>query len=746
MENIYLLLVIVLFALAVSDLIVGVSVDALNFLSTSFALKSAPRWMIFALSGFGILLGLIFSGGMTEVARNGIFHPDQFLYPEIMTIFLAVMIADVLLLNIFKTFGLLVSTTVSIIFNLLGASVAVAVVKLKRSGSPIIDLTQFINADKVLAIISGILASVAIAFIVGFILQWLIRIIFTFQYQKRIRYFGSLYGGVIFLLLSDQLLNITNRVSWFPNDLSDLLQNNRSAFLFLSFIVGIILLQFLQLLWKKLDILKVIILIGTFTLAIAFGGNDLANFIGVPLAGFESFKASHIGGVPTSSEMSMDILNQPGNTAFLLFLAAGVILFLSMLNSRKSRILSFATDDYSIQNEGLERIGYFPVSRSIIKGSIVTASKVGKYINPRIRSWVNNRFDQHAGEEQTIDKPGFDNIRVANILLISSMLVYSGTCLKLPLSTAYITFMVAIGTSLADRKWDRESAVWRISGMISLIGSWFFNAATAFIVAALLALLILAGGNILAMILGIIVVLNLIRKKIFHRKREVVILESEEFPEPTVKAESVLIKTNQDTSNAIIMISKAYYLGLSSFHSENRDQLGEIEAEIEEFNQRMRKLKANIFRIIQKLQQDSIETGHYYVQIIDYLREMAHSIKYLIKPLYEHLGNNHKPFSEEQNEELIQFTTQFTDFLNFALHIIKESRFEQIEELIIKRKEILDTMRDQERKQIRRIKRKETNSRNSVLYFSLMSESKNLLLQTVNLLKATRDFVSYTKS
>jgi Na+/phosphate symporter len=306
--------------------------------------------------------------------------------------------------------------------------------------------------------------------------------------------------------------------------------------------------------------------------------------------------------------------------------------------------------------------------------------------------------------------------------------------------------MVAIGTSLADRKWDRESAVWRVSGMISLIGSWFFNAVTAFIVAAALASLIFAGGNVIALVLGIIVVLKIIRKQVFHRKREVIVQEAEEFPESTVKAESVLIKTNQDTSNAIIMISKAYYLGLSSFHSENRDQLGEIDAEIEEFNQRMRKLKANIFKIIQQLQQDSIETGHYYVQIIDYLREMAHSIKYLVRPLYEHLGNNHKPFSEEQNEDLIQFSTQITDFLNFALHIIKESRFEQIEELIVKRKDILDSMRDLERKQIRRIKRKETNSRNSVLYFTVMSESKNLLLQTVNLLKATRDFVSYTKS
>ena len=236
------------------------------------------------------------------------------------------------------------------------------------------------------------------------------------------------------------------------------------------------------------------------------------------------------------------------------------------------------------------------------------------------------------------------------------------------------------------------------------------------------------------------------RKFRINHKGELNQSETDLFSESSVKAESVLIKTTEDSSNAIIMISKAYYLGISGFHSENRNLLEEIETETEEFNQRVRRLKANMFMVIQQLQQDSIDTGHFYVQIVDYLREMAHSIKYVVKPLNEHLMNNHKPFAEDQNEELTLFSNQVTDFLNFALHIIKESRFEQIEELIQKRQTVLELMREQEKRQIRRIKRKETNSRNSVLYFGVMAETKNLLLQTVNLLKATRDFVSYTKS
>jgi Na+/phosphate symporter len=255
--------------------------------------------------------------------------------------------------------------------------------------------------------------------------------------------------------------------------------------------------------------------------------------------------------------------------------------------------------------------------------------------------------------------------------------------------------------------------------------------------------------HFLSFILGILVawvILYYSRNRKIKFKGETSPVETEDFSESSIKADSVLVKTTEDSSNAIIMISKAFYLGISGFHSGNRKLLEEIETEIEEFNQRAKKLKANTYRIIQQLQHDSIETGHYYVQIVDYLREMAHSIKYVVRPLNEHLINSHKPFADDQNTELTEFSSQVTDFLNFALHIIKESRFGQIDELIQKRHEILELMRDQEKRQIRRIKKKETNSRNSVLYFGVMSETKHLLLQTVNLLKATRDFVLYTKS
>jgi hypothetical protein len=621
-----------------------------------------------------------------------------------------------------------------------------SIVEIKKSGVLLTELPQYLNTAKSLAIIMGILLSVAIAFILGFLIQWILRILFTFNYQKTVHYFGSLLCGVIFSLLTFFILNNIKEASWMAKVTASVLQDNMQLILGASLLGWIIFFQVLQFILKGFDILRTALVAATFTLAFSFAGNDLANFLSVPIAGLESFTRWHESGISSGNNFLMGVLNEPVNVAYFPILFAGIIILLSMLNFREVRSLGFMADDYPKLSERSEKPGYFPVSTSIVRGSLLMSSRFRKFFSPVIRNWINNRFIQSNGDGQITETPSADKISMLIVLVISSSLVYTGAVLKIPLSTAYITFMVTLGASLADRRWNKESAAYKVSGIISLIGTWFFNAFIAFMVSAVIVLLILAAGEIMALVLAAIAFLGVIRNGIIRRKRGAIIQVSEEFSDLTVKAESVLVKTNQDTSSAIIMISKAYFLGLSSFHSENKEQLYEIGAEIEEFNQRMRKLKANIFKVIQKLQQDSIETGHYYVQIIDYLREMAHSIKFVVRPLYEHLINNHKPFSEEQNEELIQFSTQISDFLNFALHIIKESRFELIEELIVKRGDILETMQAEEIKQIRRIKKKETNNRNSVLYFTLMSESKNLLLQTVNLVKATRDFVSFTRS
>lgn len=746
MANLYLLLIILLIVLSVSDLIVGVSIDAINSLYSVITSKVVPVIYILGAAGLGILLGVNFSGGMMEVARNGIFRPEQFAFSEILDIFLSVIITLIFLRNVFNNTNIAVSTTVSVIFGLLGASFFISVVEINKSGLLLTELPRYLNTGRSLAIIAAILGSIIAAFVLSFIIQWICRMIFTFRNKKIIRRYGSVLCGFVFSLFTVILLDQFREASWIPGPIFYIFRYSTPLIWMISLIGWTFFFRILQFIWKKIDTVNIAIIAATFILAFSFAGNDLSNFLGVPIAGLESFKTWQISGNPTVNNFLMNFLNEPvKNTGITLF-TAGIIIFIGIVNYREINPLTYMRDDYPKLNEVTEKQGYSPVATSIIRGSILMSCRLGKYISPGIRKWVNNRFIQENGNGQGSEVSSIDHLRLFNILVISAMLVYTGKVLKLPLSTAYITFMVGLGTSLADRRWNKESAVYKVSGIISLIGSWFFNAFLAFILAAVIAVLILTGGSILAIILGILAFLSALRNRLIRRKREPITQETEEFPELTVKAESVLVKTNQDTSNAIIMISKAYFLGFSAFHSENKEQLCEIDAEIEEFNQRMRKLKFNIFKVIQKLQQDSVETGHYYVQIIDYLREMAHSIKYVVRPLYEHLGNDHKPFSEEQNDDLTQFSTQITDFLNFALHIIKESRFELIDELIVRREDILEAMRDQERRQIRRIKKKETNSRNSVLYFNLMSESKNLLLQTVNLLKATRDFVTYTRS
>ncbi|GET27247.1 inorganic phosphate transporter [Prolixibacter sp. NT017] len=745
MESFYLILVIILFALAASDLIVGVSNDAVNFLNSAIGSKAAPKWLILGVAGLGVLIGATFSSGMMEVARKGIFHPDMFAFSEIMTVFLAVMITDIILLDMFNTFGLPTSTTVSIVFELLGSAVAVAAVKIKEASGSMVELAQYINTEKALAIISGILVSVVIAFTVGTIVQWFTRLVFTFKYEKKIRYIGSMFGGFGFAVITYFIvIKGAKGASWLTPENVAYLTHNMWTILFFSFIGWTILLQILQFIFKKFDVLKFIVLVGTFALAMAFAGNDLVNFIGVPLAGFESFKAWMAAGAVNPDGFTMNILNQPVRTDTYMLLIAGLIMIGTLIASRKAKSVVATTVDLARQAEGDERFGSSYASRALVRSSIRTGDRLKRILGSRVTNWIDSRFEAVPIDDTNPDRPHFDKIRAASNLVVASVLITIGTNLKLPLSTTYVTFMVAMGTSLADRAWDRESAVYRISGVFTVVGGWFLTAFVAFTVSLIIATLISLGGQYMIFVFAAVAAIMVIRTYVFFRKREAKKLEEEDFPEATVEVEKVLDKSNQKVTNAIISTSKAYFLALESFFAQNRKQLAQIDRDVEEFNQKARKLKANISKVVQKLQKDSVETGHFYVQIVDYLREMAHSIKYVVGPLHQHVENNHKPFNEDQVEDLTKFSSQITDFLNFALHIIKESEFDQIEELIAKRQVIIDNIRDLEKNQIRRIKKKEVNSRNSVLFFNVMSETKNLLLQTVNMVKSTRDFITHS--
>lgn len=751
MENFYLIIVVILFALAISDLIVGVSNDAVNFLNSAFGSNAAPKWLIFIMAGTGILIGSVFSSGMMEVARKGIFHPEMFVFSEIIVIFLAVMITDVILLDMFNTFSMPTSTTVSIVFELLGSAVTVSLVKISRTGAGLGELSKYINSEKALAIISGILLSVIIAFTIGAIVQYITRVIFTFNYRENMKYFGSLFGGFAITAITYFILIKGISDSAFAglklsdgNTLSEWVANNTGKLLLYSIAFWIILIQLLKWIFN-IKVLKITVLIGTFALAMAFAGNDLVNFIGVPIAGYNSYKAWIAAGPVHPGEFSMEMLAGKVETPVIILLITGLVMIVTLIFSKKALSVVNTTVDLARQNEGNERFQSSMVARAMVRGFSQTYNKIKNSFPDYLTEKIHNRFKPASAEYINPTEPAaFDKIRASVNLLVASVLIAFGTSLKLPLSTTYVTFMVAMGTSLADRAWDRESAVYRLSGVIAVIGGWFLTAIIAFIVTALVAWIISVGGIFTIFIFLFIAFFLITRTHILFKRRQAKkSLEDEDAISEKDGVDKVMEKFKKQVAKSLVMASEIYELSINSFLNEDRSNMKESLALKDNLNIRSKKHKNKVLSTISKIQED-IDAGHFYVQVVDYQREMAHSLNFLSEPLYEHINNNHKPFVAEQVKELIQLRRYIDDFFNFALQLIKDNRFEQINDLIKQRDDILVYMEKMEIAQIKRIKTNEVNTRNSVLFFNTITETKNMLLHAINLIKSHRDFMSVT--
>ncbi len=750
MEQYYLLLVVVLFALAISDLVVGVSNDAVNFLNSAIGSKAAPKWLIFTVASVGILVGATFSSGMMEVARKGIFHPDMFAFSEIMVIFLTVMITDVILLDMFNTFGLPTSTTVSLVFELLGSSVAVSLVKIYQSGSSLSELSKYINSSKALAIISGILVSVIIAFFVGAIIQYISRIIFSFRLHKTLKYYGAMFGGFSIAAMTYFLIiKGIKGASFMSEEHVKYIITHIGLILLISFAGWTVVLQLLYWLFK-IDIPKIIVLVGTFGLALAFAGNDLVNFIGVPIAGFQSFRAWVTGGLANPDSFSMEMLKGQLSTPEYMLIIAGIVMIVTLISSRKAKSVIATTVDLSRQAEGDERFGSSMLSRAIVRNTIQINKQIRKILPDSFIKAIDSRFErpEETPAKKGEEKAAFDKIRAAINLIVSGILISLGTSLKLPLSTTYVTFMVAMGTSLSDRAWGRDSAVYRISGVFAVVGGWFMTALIAFTVSSVIALIISVSGDFMIFIFVALAIFLILRTQIlFRKKAEAKKNEDEEGISETDGAEKVIEKTKKQVLNSVLIINQVFTMSIESFLDENRSQLKEAQQIKNAFNKKSKKMKSKISGVIQTLQQqDALEIGHFYVQLVDYLREVHHSLNYLIEPLYEHLENNHKPFIPSQVKELRSFITDTNDFLNMTLHVVKEEKFEEIETIIKQREELTAKLAALEKSQIKRLKNKEVNTRNAVLFFNIITETKNLLLNYINLIKAQRDFFSRAKN
>ncbi|MEZ5105678.1 MAG: inorganic phosphate transporter [Draconibacterium sp.] len=754
MENFYIILVVILFALAISDLIVGVSNDAVNFLNSAIGSKAAPKWLIFLMASIGVLIGATFSNGMMEVARKGIFHPDMFYFSEIMIIFLAVMITDVILLDMFNTFGMPTSTTVSIVFELLGAAVTVSIVKIKAAGASVaMELYKYINSDKALAIITGILVSVIIAFTVGAIVQYITRIIFSFNYRKSMKYFGSLYGGLAITAITYfMLIKGINGSTYAELELGNgqtldawLLQNTPLVMI-LSLVFWTVLIQLLK--WVfNIKILKVIVLVGTFALAMAFAGNDLVNFIGVPLAGYNSFKAWIASGGAAPDSFSMGMLAGKVPTPAYMLLIAGLVMIITLILSKKAQSVVATSVDLSRQSEGAERFESSMAARFLVRVSTQFGRGMQKLLPLSVKNIINSRFEPASIERPNDpEPPAFDKIRASVNLVVASILIALGTSLKLPLSTTYVTFMVAMGTSLADGAWDRESAVYRISGVFAVIGGWFLTALIAFTVSGIIALFISLGGNIMIFIFIAVAIFMVIRTHLLFNKRKATQkIEEEDIIVADDASEEVIEKSMKQVVRAIGFSNSIISLGIEGFLDEDRSKLKQAQKTCVEFSKKAKKNKDRAYTNVQKLAEGALETSHYYVQIMDYKREMAHAVHFLTEPMAEHVENNHKPFTSDQRTELTELVGLMDSFFNYALHILKEAKFEKLDSLIAEREKIFLFLSKIEKNQIKRIKNKDVNTRNSQLFFKINSEVRNLLLYTVNVLKSERDFIVFTR-
>ncbi|MDZ7738708.1 MAG: inorganic phosphate transporter [Bacteroidales bacterium] len=740
MEQYYIFIVGILFLLAVTDLVVGVSNDAVNFLNSAIGSKVAPLRVILIIATLGIVFGATFSSGMMEVARKGIFNPGEFYFADLMVIFLAVMLTDIILLDLFSTFGLPTSTTVSIVFELLGASVAIAIIKLTGDPDGAHTLGTYINSSKALVIISGILLSIVVAFSIGALIMYLTRILFSFNYQRNMKYFGSVWGGLAITAITYfMLIKGAKGASFMSDNLTGWIADNTLMLLTYSFLGWTLILQLLMWLFR-IDIPKMIVLVGTFSLAMAFAGNDLINFIGVPLAGYESFKAWMASGVSPEA-LPMTALAGQIKTPTYFLLIAGIIMAIALWFSKKSRTVTKTEINLARQDTGSEMFRSLGLARSLVRAGNTFSTGFKKILPEKTAIWLNSRFSSNITKrKETEDNASFDQIRASINMVVAGILIAFGTSLKLPLSTTYVTFMVAMGTSLSDRAWGRESAVYRISGVMVVITGWFFTAMAAFTAAFLLALFINWAGLAAIIIILVLIAVLLFNSYRTHNNRVKKAQDEEDEIKATEDEATITDITRDMLVKQLITISSLYDRTIIAFLSERLKSLRCIKKEVKEFNISSKIKKDNVHKFIRKLDDSKIDAGPYYVQIHDYLRESVHSLSYVFNPAIRHVDNNHPPLSSDQQEDMKKLSRELGEYLNFIIAILKSNNFDNIKESITKQAKLIKLIDSMRKNQIKRIKKGASGTKATLLYLDLLTETKSLVLQSGNILKAYRDF------
>lgn len=737
MSDIFLVLVLVLFALAILDLVVGVSNDAVNFLNSAIGSRVAPRHIIMLVASLGIFVGAGFSSGMMEVARKGIFNPEHFFFAEIMIIFAAVMLTDILLLDLFNTFGLPTSTTVSIVFELLGAAVVISMIKIAQAGESLTVLGEYINTSQALAIISGIFLSIAIAFTVGTLVQYFSRLLFSFQYTQRLKYVGALWAGVALSALTYFLLiKGMKGAAFIPEATMEWVSTHTWTILVFSFVSWSVLLQVLISVWQ-VNILRIVVLFGTFALAMAFAGNDLVNFIGVPLAGFDAFTHWSGSGIP-ADQLSMESLNQPVRTHTFLLLIAGAIMILTLWFSKKARSVTETEVNLGRQNEGAERFSPNLLSRSIVRAAR-NLGRIAIILLPH--AWI-GKAERHfepvkSGQQPESERPAFDLVRASVNLTVASMLISLATSYKLPLSTTYVSFMVAMGTSLADRAWGRDSAVYRVAGVLQVVAGWFFTALIAFSVAGTFAFLIHSFGIWAIGSLLLLVGVFIFRSFRFHRQKEQQAVHTQAFAQQTemLKRPAVHQATRQHISNSLQAVRMIYRKSITGLLAEDRMPFQEAKHHLSELHTQNSLLKDQLFRLIQRIEEEEAENSRLYVLVYDLEQDLLQSVQFIFEACEAHVVNIHSPLLPKQQNRLRKLEQHIHTYTDFVQKSLQQAKWHQYEESLQQKEALLKQIEDLLTEQISGIKSGQYTAKNSHVYFSILLETKDLVAITARFLK-----------
>ncbi|MBK5212239.1 MAG: inorganic phosphate transporter [Flavobacteriaceae bacterium] len=747
MENIYLLMIVALAALAVADLVVGVSNDAVNFLNSAIGSKAISFRTILIIASLGIFIGAVFSSGMMEVARKGIFVPGEFYFDEIMIIFMAVMITDILLLDFFNTIGLPTSTTVSIVFELLGAAVIMALIKIGHSDTESISaLSKYINTDKALEIISGIVISIGIAFSVGMIIQYISRLIFTFHAEQKMKYFGAIFGGVTLTSISYFIFMKGLKGTPFYGDFKDFVENDTWLIIGISFVVLTIFSQLFMMIFKK-SVLIVVIAVGTFSLALAFAGNDLVNFIGVPMAAYHSYIDWSSSGIAASSYSMHSLAEKVPAEPMLLFIAGGIMV-LTLWFSKKARTVSDTEIDLARQGEGHEKFNPNMLSRLLVKSSTQLAIYFEYIIPQSLQQKIDKRFEKpvvNLPKHKTYELPAFDMIRASINLTVAGILIATATSMKLPLSTTYVTFMVAMGTSLADRAWGRESAVYRVAGVLNVIGGWFFTAFVAFAAAGTLTYLIYIGRGAMIAVLLLLAILLLVRNYLSHKNKVKIKLSKSGLKKAESKTvQGIIQESAENISNVVSRSNKIYTDMLRGLAKQDLKKLKKSKRGVNKLNDEVEELRDNIFYFIKNLDETSVRGSNFYIVILGYLTDVVQSLEFISKASYKHVNNNHKALRFNQIKDLQEIDQHLEELLNEIEDIFHKREFQRIKNVLNKKEEIFASLSNKIEKQIARTRTEESSPKNTTLYFSLLLETKDLVKALMNLMEEY--YTSYKKT